>query len=144
MKIIIVPILDISYYLPEFSGFDKNLLFNNINNLKKIDYNISLDIDKILKNSEQNKNNDKINNNNEKKILEENYYRKIYEKSNPDLAKDLLKISNHIDFGKNEEFFFIENNKEKKLKQKKYFLCCLVKPSHHIKGVFFINENDRC
>ena len=141
MKIIIVPILDISYYLPEFSGFDKNLLFNNINNLKKIDYNISLDIDKILKNSEQNKNNDKINNINEKKILEENYYKKIYEKSNPDLAKDLLKISNHIDFGKNEEFFFIENNKEKKLKQKKYFLCCLVKPSHHIKGVFFINEN---
>ena len=33
MKPILVPILDISYYLPEFSGFDKKKLFR-----KEVDF----------------------------------------------------------------------------------------------------------
>ena len=140
MRPIIAPILDMSYYLPEFSGFNRNNLFNT----KKPGYSLHLDIDKILKNSEQNK---KKGNNNiiTKKNSKENYLREIYQKSNPELAKGFLKLANHLDFGKEEEFFFIENNSENtdnnKSKKKKYFLCCLVKPSHHIKGVIFINEN---
>ena len=45
MKPILVPILDISYYLPEFSGFDKKKLFRKAINENKI----NLDIDKVLK-----------------------------------------------------------------------------------------------
>ena len=46
-----MPILDISYYLPEFTGFDINNLFRKQNKENKI----NLDIDKVLiKSSETN------------------------------------------------------------------------------------------
>ena len=135
MKIFLTPILDISYYLPDFSGFNPKTLFNT----EYPPYTTPLDVDKILKNSEQGKN--KATNDiplkNDKK---ENYLRDIYIKSNPDLEKSFNKIANHLDFGKEEEIFYIENSTEKKIKKKKYFLCCLIKPSHHIKGVVFITE----
>ena len=135
MKIFLTPILDISYYLPDFSGFNPKTLFNT----EYPPYTTPLDVDKILKNSEQGKN--KATNDiplkNDKK---ENYLRDIYIKSNPDLEKSFNKIAKHLDFGKEEEIFYIENSTEKKIKKKKYFLCCLIKPSHHIKGVVFITE----
>ena len=151
MKSILAPIYDISYYLPEFSGFKIENLFNKNKNGNNL-YNISLDIDKILKNSDISKKNEKNENIVDKKSKEqkkENYQRDIYNKSNPELAKGYLKIANHLDFGKEEEFFFIEkqNDSEEnprnslKSKKNKYFLCCLVKPSHHIKGVVFIDDN---
>ena len=51
MRPILVPILDINYYLPEFSGFKKKDLFIPSN---EKEYKIILDIDKILKLKEQN------------------------------------------------------------------------------------------
>ena len=99
----------------------------------------------------------------EKIHLKENYLRKIYIKSNPALADKLLKISNSLDFGKEEEFSFfkeekdtknnIEANKENENKEnenkennneeeKNYYLSCLVKESHHIKGVCFIDDKN--
>ena len=150
MKPILTPILDISYYLPEFSGFEVEQLFNRPKKNekeKKNNFKLSMDIDKILRSSEINQTN--VNNTKENFIgknpqIKENYQRDIYNKSNPELAKSLLKISNHLDFGKEEEFYFIEKeniNKDKNNKKnKKYFLSCLVKPSHHIKGVCFIDE----
>ena len=176
MKPILVPILDMSYYLPNFTGFDVTKLFNHEN--KKI---INLDIDQILKladsqnlnnipkdktiiimdkedNSINNDNNNKENenkiindgNNNINNIEEENsynYLRNIYIKSNPEVAEELLKISNNLDFGKEEEEYSMvdERNSSRRGSSihtpKIYFLCCLVKISHHIKGVCFVDEN---
>ena len=150
MKPILVPILDIIYYLPTFSDFDVHKLFKNIENNKiENEFRLNLDIDKILKLSEQNKialkniqltfgQNKSIN------VLKENYLRNIYIKSNKDLAENLFKIANKLDFGKEEEFALIEKNdssKSKKIK-KKYYLSCIVKTSHHIKGVCFIDKQN--
>ena len=44
MKPLLVPIFDMSYYLPNFTGFDSEKLFNEKNNQI-----INLDIDQILK-----------------------------------------------------------------------------------------------
>ena len=135
MKPILKPIIDISYYLPEFSGFDPNQLFLE-DNENKI-FKLNMDIDKVFKSSESN-NQENISEDNNKNI-EENYLVNIYKKSNPDLYEKLLKISNNLEFGKEEEFFMIQRDNSKEIK-KKYFLCCLVKTSHHIKGVVFIDE----
>ena len=152
MKPLISPILDITYYLPEFSGFKPEKLFNppKKNDKNKNNFKLSMDIDKILRLSEQNQitmNNIKESFGGKKHEIKENYQRSIYSKSSLDLANSLLKIANHLDFGKEEEFFFIEkekhmntNNNNNIKKNKKYFLSCLVKASHHIKGVFFIDE----
>ena len=155
MKPILSPILDMSYYLPEFSGFNVDTLFNKPKKDEKnknCNFKLSMDIDKILRSSETNQitmNNIKESFGGKKPEIKENYQREIYNKSSPELANSLLKIANHLDFGKEEEFFFIEkenktndNSSSSNLKKnKKYFLSCLVKPSHHIKGVCFIDEN---
>ena len=116
MKPILVPILDINYYLPHFSGkFDINQLFKKS---EEKNLEIKMDIDKILKVNEQAKTTTK----NVKKSFEhgtnnqENYLRKIYQKNNPILEKKLTNIANKLDFGKEEEFTFIR--KGKKIKQK--------------------------
>ena len=141
MKPVLAPILDMSYYLPEFSGFNPDTLFNIDENNKEKIFKITMDMDKILKTKEHKNDqlqNDKIQN-------KENFLRNIYLKSNPDLANNLKKISNNLDFGKKEEFGIIEKTKEIKSDngaKNKHFLACLVKPSHHIKGVFFLGENE--
>ena len=131
MKPVLVPILDISYYLPDFSGFNPDNIFNSKN--KPV---VNMDIDKINKATESNK-----------EILDNvknNYLRDVYVKSNAELAQKLLTISNSLDFGKEEEFSILENNKEEdnSIYKKKCFLSCLVKTSHHIKGVCFVDEDD--
>ena len=146
MKPLLVPILDIKYYLPEFSGFKIDTLFS-----KNYDgYKLTMDIDKILKLSELNQialNNIKESFGEKKAKIRKNYLRKIYLKSNKKLAERLKSITNNLDFGKEEEFTNLEQSGEanksnnSKNKQQKYFLSCLVKTSHHIKGVCFIDEN---
>ena len=156
MKPLLVPIFDMSYYLPNFTGFDSEKLFNEKNNQI-----INLDIDQILKlndsqnsldnvlNSKDSKENNldttiKINELNDEK-KEENYLRELYIKSNPELAEKLLKISNNLDFGKEEEEYIEEKAGTGTIRplnqSKEYFLSCLVKTSHHIKGVCFTDEN---
>ena len=146
MKPILVPILDIVYYLPTFSDFDSSKLFKNSNFSVK-QFELNLDIDKILKLSEQNqlvlKNIQKtFGQEKSNDVLKENILRDIYVKSNKDLAENLFKIANKLDFGKEEEFAFIEKNDSSKSnkKNKKYYLSCIVKTSHHIKGVCFIDD----
>ena len=148
MKPLLVPILDIPYYLPDFSGFDSSNIFNTKNKLV-----VNMDIDKIVKTKGESKKED------EKKNLKENYLRKIYTNSSPTLADKLLKISDSLDFGKEEEFSVFKEEKENKNNsenkegkdkdkekaqektKKNYFLSCLVKTSHHIKGVCFVDED---
>ena len=148
MRPILVPILDINYYLPDFTNFDKNNLFKKTEKEgeEESNFSINIDIDKILKSNEQNQL--LIKNIKESMIQEsdipENYLRKIYIKSNPILAENLFQISNKLDFGKEAEFTFLRKestlNYSSKIIKKNYFLCCIVKPSHHIKGVCFIQE----
>ena len=135
MKPLIVPILDLSYYLPEFSGFDASKLFYEDENSehKNDKFKLVMDIDKILKSSE--KSLQKLSNLDDN--VQENFLRKIYVKSNPKLAKSLAVISKKLDFGKEEEFAMVKDQKVSKIK---YFLSCLVKTSHHIKGVSFIDS----
>ena len=81
MKPLLVPILDIQYYLPEFSGFKIDTLFSQ----NYDGYKLTMDIDKILKLSEQNQiamNNIKENFGEKKAKIRKNYLRKIYLKSN--------------------------------------------------------------
>ena len=150
MKPLLEPILDIEYYLPEFSGFKIDSLFIK-NKESKQEFKLTMDIDKILKLSEQNQiamNNIKESFGEKKAKIRENYLRKIYLKSNKELAESLKNITNNLDLGKEEEFTKLEHAGEtntttisKALPVKKYFLSCLVKTSHHIKGVCFIDEN---
>ena len=138
MKPILVPILDISYYLPEFSGFDKKKLFR-----KEVKENkINLDIDKVLKSSETISEENTKEKNKEKK--KENYLVNIYKNSNLILYEKYEKIANNLEFGKEEEFSYIERDSKKSNEEKtqKYYLSCLVKTSHHIKGVCFIDDNN--
>ena len=142
MKPVLVPILDMAYYLPEFSGFNPSTLFNRDKDSTNSKFKLIMDIDKILKSSEQS--NIKEIKKNLSAINEENFLRKIYMKSNPELAESLKKIADNLDFGKEEEFAIIqkENDPKKKKEVKKYYLSCLVKTSHHIKGVCFIEEKN--
>jgi hypothetical protein len=155
MRPLLTPILDIHYYLPDFSGFNPDNIFIN-----KEKFIVNMDIDKIVKIKEEQKTQQE-----KKENLTENYLRKIYIKSNPVLADKLLKISDSLDFGKEEEFSFFKEEKEtknndekvknkesKEIKENKenkeneneenYFLSCLVKASHHIKGVSFVDEKN--
>ena len=52
MKPILKPIIDISYYLPEFSGFNPKDLFLPENDNKI--FKLNMDLDKVLKITEQN------------------------------------------------------------------------------------------
>ena len=141
MKPVLEPILDISYYLPAFSGFDPSKLFNPEKNESKSKFKLIMDIDKILKSSEQSTIKE-IKNQLIDDKPEENFLRNIYAKSNPELAESFQKIANSLDFGKEEEFAIIQDSKSNTNKtEKKYFLSCLVKTSHHIKGVCFIDNN---
>ena len=141
MKPLLEPILDIPYYLPAFSGFDPNNLFNSEKEENTPKFKLVMDIDKILKSSEQSTIKETKNklNENEKN---ENFLRNIYAKSSPELALSFQKIANSLDFGKEEEFAIIQDIKSASNKtEKKYFLSCLVKTSHHIKGVCFIDNS---
>jgi len=145
MKPLLVPILDVNYYLPDFSYFNPQKLFKNKNHISNgNNFKLSMDIEKILKLSEQNQlvmDNIKKNFGDSTKPKKYNYLRNIYIKSNKDLYNNLLKISNNLDFGKEEEFALLNNQNKKSKNKKQYYLCCLVKTSHHIKGVFFIDDN---
>jgi len=140
MKPVLVPILDISYYLPEFSSFNPSNLFNQQKNDPKSKFKLTMDIDKILKSTEQCNLKESKSKSIEKK--EENFMRKIYTKTSPKLAESLTKISNNLDFGKEEEFIIIQKDKNSKEEKNNYFLSCLVKTSHHIKGVCFIDDKN--
>ena len=140
MKPILVPILDISYYLPEFSGFDPKNLFKKENNTNQNKIIVYLDIDKILKKYEQNSSDNNKEKGKESKT--ENYLVSIYKKSNIILYEKYLKIANNLEFGKEEEFSYIEKDNKEEKKTRKYYLCCLVKTSHHIKGACFIDNKN--
>ena len=84
MKPILVPILDISYYLPEFSGFNwvKNLFKDGNYENEKNKFKLNLDIDKVLKTYDQNVQDTISETSKEKEENYEKYVITIYKKSN--------------------------------------------------------------
>ena len=201
IKPLLSPVLDINYYLPNFSKFDKNKLFNKDN----YDYNINLDIDEILdeenlinspnvsllKSNEEEKSKKESNDLNDKgrksRISINSYYNKydknsnyhgtknsfgfnyleslyklnydgiweLYNKYNEQRASieknsnlnedqnDILKSEMSSD-SLNKKFDKIDlSEKEGKIKTPKIrtLTCCIVKPTHHIKGTITIKQD---
>ena len=63
------------------------------------------------------------------------------------LAEKLEKISDSLDLGKEDEYSMLneddnDGDKKKEKEKKLYHLCCLVLPSHHIKGVCYITSQN--
>ena len=158
-KVLLTPILDVKYYLPNFSSFNGNNLFHK-NDYK---YNINMNIDEILQEDiskinkdigNENKNENLSKDTHKSKYLEsiyKNNYEGIWElynqKGNKSSSNNKLEKSNNeqntnkidINKEKNQNFIIIENkNISKKIK---YLNCCLVKSSHHIKGKIKIFSN---
>ena len=156
-RVLLSPILDVKYYLPNFLNFDKNKLFNK-NDYK---YNINMNIDEIVQENVQNAHKDisnknkkeNISNNTHKFNYLESIYKNNYEgiwelyqnKSNKSSSnKKLEKSRNSLNVNKinekNQNSITIENKIISK--KTKYIQCCLVKPSHHIKGKIKIDNNN--
>ena len=179
-------VLDINYYLPSFSKFDKNKLFNKNN----YNYNINLDIDEILGDdnsnsniiSDNHKNNNEDNNNsgtiskyyyNKTKNIHGvrnnygfNYLESLY-KLNYEGIWELYNMHNEqrLSVGKREknknemnDLLNLNINKqassdsklknslnlptlEGKITTNISLNCCIVKPTHHIKGYVIIKKN---
>ncbi len=137
---ILIPILDIDYYLPTFTKFNpRNLFLSNENNLN---YLISLDIDKILGKGcvgikEENNTINK---------LKDNYLSKIY-KNVDQKIKNIYQLTNeivseNIHYHRQYELFpkVKMASDPKFLKFESVFDCCYVKLSHHIRGYFQITS----
>jgi len=123
----LVPILDIKYYTPKFSKFDENKLFNN-NDIEKPKYkNICLDFDKIFSG-----NDDKDNENDIFELLVED-------------NSNVTNTNNNINL-----IGQLEKEKDKDTNIDKNYSCCLIKSTHHIKGllnldnegIIFIKSNE--
>ena len=136
MRPVLTPIIDVSYYLPEFSHFKPDNLFYDNLVLDK-DFKLDMNIAKELKEHEQKKKENEQERN-KKNILKDNYLSSIYKKSNPDLYNHLKKIANDLEVENDDKFSVVKTVKKD---QTEYFLSCLVKPSHHIKGVVFISKD---
>lgn len=137
---ILVPIIDINYYLPKFSKFKNEQLF--LDNNKNIDYKLSLDVNAIL-------NNKCGYNESDLKLPSQlnNFIKDIYELNNSTIWK-IYNEANQIDFNKDSEFYDIMYNKFKINKNEpgiknfsNFFECCFVKQSHHIKGILYLNKD---
>ena len=157
-KIILTPILDVEYYMPQFSKFDSKKLFNEGDYI----YKVNLDIDEILreKDLEEGKSNSQNKEINSKCFnnIGFNYLECIYKLSYGGIWE---KYKNY-----NEQKFNFENNtianitrgmsvsNNYEIYQSQFesslfqdfdvgseYNCCLVKLTHHIKGILRLEKN---
>jgi len=168
-KFLLSPILDLKYYLPDFSEFDKKKLFQN----DDYKYNINLNIDDILGENGSNliKNIDKEENDNLSNDIKEFNYLELIYKTNYDGIWELYnqnkeKISSILEQKALDIVPKHENEKTKigqtpnknnnnikeknqnlitiehkpTFKESKCIKCCLVKSSHHIRGKVEIHQ----
>ena len=149
-EILMKPILDINYYLPNFTKFEKKNLFNENNNYS---YQINLDIDDILLDETQLENKNKKNSFNPKKNSDGfNYLECIYKYSYDEIWD---KYKSYYEQNLNIEtmgllskvsYDILISNKEiskdiEKLRIENIYYCCMVKLTHHIKGYISTEEN---
>ena len=163
-KILLTPILDIEYYIPNFSKFNSKNLFNE----GDYKYRVNLDIDDILNIEEE------INDENENDFLNElndlkfknNYYgfnyleclyklsyhglweqyKNYYEQKFNFENNTITNINRAMSVSTNYErlqsrITFITTNNDNDTNTK-FYNCCLVKITHHIKG-FLRTEKSR-
>ena len=153
-QLLMKPILDINYYLPKFTKFDKNKLFNENN----YSYQINLDIDDILLDenllTEQNNNKENIINSIESKKNNEgfNYLECIYKYSYDEIwEKYQSYYEQKLDIDKvglicKASYDILISNKEiskdiEKMKVENIYYCCMVKITHHIRGYASTEKN---
>ena len=143
-KILLSPILDLNYYLPSFSKFNTSTLFNTDN----FKYNMCMDVDEILKikndaSEEQNKEKVYIRYNQYNFNYLESLYKFQYNNIWDNYYKDYLEQVNDKDdnqtISSSEVFELLIQNKlssinEENVQSENLYNCCIVKPTHHIKG----------
>ena len=141
-KILLSPILDLNYYLPKFSKFDISKLFNKDN----VNYNIIMDVDLILerdslrKYSEQNYFD--INNftfNYLAILYKYQYSNSIWDSYYLNFVEQYNENIENKTFSSKEIFELLFQNKlnsinEDNVQSENIYTCCIVKPTHHIKG----------
>ena len=141
-KILLSPILDLNYYLPKFSKFDISNLFNK-NNYK---YNICTDVDTILNvnnSSDKNKIPEYIKHNdynfNYLESLYKSQYNNIWDYYNSNYIEQKNDYNENKTLSSKEIFELLFQNKlssinEENVQSENLYTCCIVKPTHHIKG----------
>ena len=153
---LLAPILDIDYYLPDFSKFDNKKLFNDGDYY----YKVNLDIDDILRDEIEEKiennisNNDKLNEINFiKNNYNFNYLECIYKYSNDKIwEKYSLHFEPEFNFNKiilenKTTYDFLQGSKEETIYKideerpiENQYNCCIVKQTHHIKGYIYTEK----
>jgi hypothetical protein len=140
---ILIPILDLDNYIPNFSKFDKSTLFNK--NDKNISYKINLNIEDILKYNNEKEITDSPNIEvlsalrKKNEFVSHNFIYDIYKLNNPSIWKGCTDVHSTLDF-KDYSYHNIIPSTMSFVKSH-YYLCCFVKPSHHIKGLFYLNRD---
>ena len=167
-RVLLTPIIDVDYYLPEFSKFDPSNLFRNTVEYNPICKVVDLSVDlKLLKSPEKNEkkgdNNKKenetigttINNSNSNKIIETPIETPSEEKNGNEENNNEDEDKNALYYIGNKYYDFIikeisEENRNHLFKEfikKKYdtseFIidACLVRLAFHIRGKIFTNKN---
>ena len=140
---LLMPILDINYYEPKFSGFNVNNLFIEKNDCHLV----NLDIDEIF----NKKNNNNLNNIEIEDTKKNTYFYDILNnnKYEGNFINVYLKFSENVDLLNEENYFIQFFNSIRELNEPESYLrkfenvykCCFVKTEHHVKGLFFINKN---
>ena len=160
---LLCPVLDVDYYMPDFSKFDKKKLFNS----GDYNYKINLDIDDILKDEldekiENEKKNSKTNitkTPSEINTVKNNYnfnyleclYKytdeKIWEKYNlfyeqeKDFNFNKIILKNKVTFDMFQGSRTISKTDEERRIENQYN-CCIVRQTHHIKGYICTEQTD--
>ena len=167
-KIFITPIIDMEYYLPKFSSFNTKELFRpNDGKIIPLQRVTDLSSDSIDKSNDAEEEEKKEDINDEKEEEKKEEEKKEEEKETTDLSlmKDKKEDElNSLYLLKKINYKFVENlNKEEKDIKRNYELfqlyvntinninindycsveeSCLIKPSYHIKGVFYNNQRE--
>ena len=155
---LLCPVLDIDYYMPDFSKFDRKKLFNP----GDYNYKISLDIDDILRDEldEQIENDKKTNKdsktpelNFKKNNYNFNYLEALYKSSNDKIWEkytssyiqpfnfNKIILENKVTFDMFLGSRTISKTDEERRVENQYN-CCIVKQTHHIKG--YISTEKTC
>ena len=156
-KILLSPILDLKYYLPKFSKFNASTLFNK----EDYKYHICMNVDEIVNiNSkpEADDSNNGFDDNNGEYIkynennfnylesLYKNQYNNIWEIYYTNYMEQKKSNNNDISLTANKIFELLFQNKlitvnEDSIKNENIYNCCMVKPTHHIKGYITTEKN---
>ena len=152
-KVLLSPILDLNYYLPIFSKFKISNLFNKGNKKYKISMDVEdiLNIDnKIESNKAPNIQNYIKNNSNNFNYLVSLYkyqYNNIWEIYSRNFIEEKNNDLNNNNLNAKEVFELLFQNKlnlinEENVLYENIYTCCIVKPTHHIKG--YITTESSC